>query len=59
MADFTDALLERIADQIETSDERCVAAEKSRRETHLYISTSREAIRRSRDQLTRLAATER
>lgn len=59
MSDATEALLERAADQIDASEIRCVTAEVSRRQSDLYIATSREAIRRSHDQLARLAATER
>jgi hypothetical protein len=55
----TYSLLKHIADQIEASEERCVAAEASEQQADLYVFTSREAIRHSLDQLARIAATER
>lgn len=54
MPETIEPLLRRIDEGLRTSGERIIAAEKSRRQREIYISTSREAINHSNQQLARL-----
>jgi len=47
-------MLRRIADQIEASEQRCIASHHIARQTYDLMAMSREVIARSRDQCARL-----
>ena len=54
MPELIEALLHRIDESLRTSDERIISATESWRQCDSYISTSREAINHSNQQLARL-----